>query len=70
MYRVPLVPDDFDVPLRLETERLRLRPLLTSDAVKDYDAVMTSAERLQTVFRSWPGTRSSSRSAAPSPTRW
>jgi RimJ/RimL family protein N-acetyltransferase len=57
MYRVPLVPDDFDVPLRLETERLRLRPLLTSDAVKDYDAVMTSAERLQTVFReggSWP----------------
>ena len=57
MYRVPLVPDGFDVPLRLETERLRLRPLLASDAVKDYDAVMTSAERLQTAFRpggTWP----------------
>ena len=57
MYRVPLVPDGFDVPLRLETERLRLRPLLASDAVKDYDAVMTSAERLKSVFcpiDTWP----------------
>ena len=57
MYRAPLVPADFEVPLGLETARLRLRPLLTSDAVKDYDAVMTSAERLMTVFRpggTWP----------------
>ena len=57
MYGIPLVPDDFEVPLCLETERLRLRPLCASDAVKDYDAVMTSAERLQTVFcpiESWP----------------
>lgn len=57
MYGKPLVPADFEVPERLETERLRLRPLCASDAVKDYDAVMTSAERLKTVFRpggSWP----------------
>ncbi len=55
MYGKPLVPPDFDVPRGLETERLRLRPLCASDAVKDFDAVMTSAERLKTVFR--PGGR-------------
>ena len=57
MYGKPLVPADFEVPLSLETERLRLRPLCASDAVKDYDAVMTSAERLKTVFcpiDTWP----------------
>jgi RimJ/RimL family protein N-acetyltransferase len=54
MYGKPLVPADFDVPRVLETGRLRLRPLLASDAVKDYDAVMTSAERLKTVFRPGP----------------
>ena len=57
MYGKPVVPHDFEVPLGLETERLRLRPLMTSDAVKDFDAVVTSAERLRTVFRpggSWP----------------
>jgi len=56
MHGKPLVPDDFDVPPGLETGRLRLRPLLASDAVKDYDAVITSAERLKTVFRpgTWP----------------
>lgn len=57
MYGMPLVPADFEVPLSLETERLRLRPLCAGDAVKDYDAVMTSAERLKTVFRpggTWP----------------
>jgi hypothetical protein len=47
----PLVPPDFDVPRGLEAERLRLRPLCASGAVKDFDAVMTSAERLKIVFR-------------------
>ena len=42
MYNRPLVPDDFDVPDFLETERLRLRPLTIQDAVKDYEAVMES----------------------------
>ncbi len=57
MYGKPLVPAEFEVPLSLETERLRLRPLCASDAVKDYDAVMTSAERLKTVYcpiKTWP----------------
>jgi RimJ/RimL family protein N-acetyltransferase len=57
MYGSPLVPDEFEVPLGLETDRLRLRPLLASDAVKDFEAVMTSAERLKSVFRPggvWP----------------
>ncbi len=57
MYGKPLVPAGFEVPLSLETERLRLRPLYASDALKDYDAVITSAERLKTVFRpgdTWP----------------
>ena len=51
------VPAGFAVPERLETARLCLRPLTIHDAVKDYDAVMTSSERLRTVFRpggDWP----------------
>ncbi len=57
MYGAPLVPADFVVPRGLETARLRLRPLTVHDAVKDYEAVMTSAGRLRTLFRpggSWP----------------
>ena len=57
MYNEPLVSDDFEVPERLETARMRLRPLTMADAVKDYDAVMTSEHRLRTVFRpggDWP----------------
>ena len=57
MYGKPFVPADFQVPAQLETGRLRLRPLAADDAIKDFDAVMTSAERLKTVFRpggDWP----------------
>lgn len=57
MYNPPIVPDDFEIPQVLETARLRLRPLTISDAVKDYDAVMTSEQRLRTIFRpngEWP----------------
>ncbi len=57
MYNHPIVPDNFEVPQTLETVRLRLRPLTIADAVKDYDAVMTSEHRLRTIFRSagqWP----------------
>jgi hypothetical protein len=51
------VPDDFDVPTELKTADFLIRPLLISDVVKGYDAVMTSADHLQGVFgpgRSWP----------------
>ena len=57
MYNKPLVPDDFAVPLRLETDRMVLRPLTVHDAVRDYEAVMSSETRLKTVFREsgdWP----------------
>jgi hypothetical protein len=53
----PLVPADFDVPLALDTPRFRLRMLTIHDVVKDYDAVMTSADHLQGVLDDdspWP----------------
>ena len=54
----PLVPKDFAVPLRLEDSQFILRPLLITDVVKDYDAVMTSIEHLRGVFgpmsKEWP----------------
>lgn len=56
MYNEALVPSDFVVPLKLETSRLRLRPLTIDDAEKDYDAVMSSVEHLQATMRGedWP----------------
>ena len=53
----PLVPDHFDVPELKESEDFRLRMLTVNDVVKDYDAVMSSVERLTTVFgdnSGWP----------------
>ena len=49
---VPFVPADFTVPAKLETDEFRLRMLTVHDVVKDYDAVMSSAEHLKSV---WPG---------------
>ncbi len=46
MYARPMVPADFVVPERLEEDGFRLRPLTVNDLIKDYDAVMTSLERL------------------------
>ncbi len=57
VYNPPLVPDDFEVPEVLETERFRLRPLTINDAVKDFEAVMESEEHLRTTFGpdgNWP----------------
>lgn len=51
------VPKDFVVPPGLETPDFRIRPLLISDVVKDYDAVMTSEAHLQGLFSptgKWP----------------
>jgi hypothetical protein len=47
--REKFVPDDFIVPEKLETEKLRLRMLSTDDVVKDYEAVMTSIEHLRSL---------------------
>ena len=57
MYNSPLVPDSFEIPQVLETNRLRLRPLTIQDAVKDFDAVTTSETHLRTVYDpggEWP----------------
>jgi hypothetical protein len=48
------VPTDFNVPAKLETPEFRIRMLTVNDVVKDYDAVMTSVEHLETV---WPGSK-------------
>src|SRR5580658_2363406 len=56
----PFVPTDFVVPLRVEHPQFILRPLVISDVVKDYDAVMTSVDHLQGVFgprSDWPSTK-------------
>ena len=53
----PFVPGDYIVPTRLDTARFTLRPLVVSDMLKDYDAVMTSLDHLQGIFgsrSSWP----------------
>jgi len=50
----PFVPKDFNVPEKLETAEFRLRMLTVHDVVKDFDAVITSAEHLKTV---WPGSK-------------
>jgi len=53
----PLIPVEFVIPEKLETDRFRLRILTVNDVVKDYDAVMTSIDHLQGVFgegSKWP----------------
>jgi hypothetical protein len=49
---MPFVPADFAVPQKLETSEFRLRMLTVNDVVKDYDAVISSAEHLKSI---WPG---------------
>jgi hypothetical protein len=53
----PFVSETFDLPKVLETADFRLRMLTVNDVVKDYDAVMTSADHLQGLFGAkskWP----------------
>jgi len=54
--KTPFVPPDFQIPQTLETPEFRLRMLAIHDAVKDYDAVMTSAAHLRQLYPhgSWP----------------
>jgi len=49
------VPDDFEIPLLLETDLFRLRMLSIDDVEKDYEAVIESRELLHTMFGGpWP----------------
>lgn len=52
----PFVDSDFEVPEVLETAEFRLRMLTVNDVVKDYDAVMSSAEHLSKIWpdSGWP----------------
>ena len=57
MYNTPIVPEEFQVPEILETLRMRLRYLSIDDAEKDFDAVVSSENRLKTIFDpkgEWP----------------
>lgn len=51
--KTPWIPTP-TIPCTLETARLRLRPITIHDAVKDFDAVMTSRADLWELFG--PGT--------------
>ncbi len=48
------VPDDFEVPASLETDRFRLRMLSVDDVEKDYEAVIESRELLHTIYDTGP----------------
>jgi RimJ/RimL family protein N-acetyltransferase len=49
------VPDSFQVPATLETDRFRLRMLSVDDVEKDYEAVIESRELLHAQFGGpWP----------------
>jgi RimJ/RimL family protein N-acetyltransferase len=49
------VPDDFEIPDLLETDRFRLRMLSVDDVEKDYEAVIESRELLHAMFGGpWP----------------
>lgn len=51
------IPQDFEVPQSLETDKFRLRPLTALDVDKDYEAVMSSLDHLQGFFgerSKWP----------------
>lgn len=52
----PFVDPGFVVPEKLETGEFRLRMLTVNDVVKDFDAVMSSAEHLKSVWpdSGWP----------------
>ena len=52
----PFVERDFEIPAKLETQEFRLRMLSVNDVVKDYDAVMSSADQLRKVWpeSGWP----------------
>jgi RimJ/RimL family protein N-acetyltransferase len=48
------VPDSFEVPQVLETDRFRLRMLSVDDVEKDYEAVMETQEYFHARGNSWP----------------
>ena len=41
-----IVPEDFAVPVKLETDKYLIRPLHLHDVVKDYEAIATNMRRI------------------------
>ena len=57
MYSRPIVPDNFVVPQKLQSDEFILKPLTVNNLIKDYDAVMSSVEHLKAymgVEDNWP----------------
>ena len=55
MSKNQFVPDNFEIPSKLETEHFRLRMLSVDDVEKDYEAVMESQDLLHSIFGGpWP----------------
>ena len=52
----PFVPSEFTIPSTLETKNYRLRMLTVHDLVKDFDAVISSSDKLREVWPAsdWP----------------
>ena len=48
--KTSFVPDNFEIPLILETEKFRLRMLSVDDVEKDYEAVIESRDLLHKMF--------------------
>lgn len=46
MSTLRFLPIEFEIPEKLETNRMRLRMLQITDVIKDYDAVMSSKEHI------------------------
>ena len=56
MYNRPIVPDNFLVPVEYNTSNFILKPLSIHHLVRDYEAVMSSVERLKGLMddSGWP----------------
>ena len=54
--KIPFIPDNFEVPVTLETNEYRLRMLSINDVKMDYEAVMSSTNHLSQVWpdSDWP----------------
>jgi hypothetical protein len=52
---MPFVPEGFTPPERLDADGFTIRPLHVSDAVIDYDAVMTSIRTIRDSYWRAPG---------------
>ena len=53
------IPNDFIIPKTLETDKFRLKIITINDAMKDYEAIMTSIKHLHNTklfgsTRKWP----------------